>query len=180
MSARAARRPRDADPGPDPRTATPATAVRDVRVRLDPFPRGPDPGDPFPRDQQRSKVPRHRIPTSPPEPATVTVDLSPLDLGRTQRLASNAQWRALLARSGGTCEILGCSIPHQRCRAHHLQYWEHGGPTDLANLLLVCTHHHATLHAGLSAQPSPVGGGHQLRRPDRTPVPVPFRDRLPR
>jgi predicted restriction endonuclease len=29
---------------------------------------------------------------------------------------------------------------------HHVQWWRHGGPTDLANLLPVCQQHHGKIH----------------------------------
>jgi hypothetical protein len=42
----------------------------------------------------------------------------------------------------------GCTAPASWCEAHHLQPWQHGGPTDLPNLaLLLCSHHHHWLHA---------------------------------
>ncbi len=68
-----------------------------------------------------------------------------LDLGRTQRPASAAQKTALLARDGG-CVIPGCTVPGDGCDAHHVQWWTHGGPTDLDNLALVCGRHHTEVH----------------------------------
>lgn len=69
-----------------------------------------------------------------------------LDVGRTFRLATNAQRRALVVRSGGTCEWPGCTISHAWCDAHHLTPWEDNGPTDLANLAHVCKLHHRQFH----------------------------------
>jgi predicted restriction endonuclease len=34
------------------------------------------------------------------------------------------------------------------CEAHHLRHWLHGGPTDLANLALLCRAHHRAVHEG--------------------------------
>jgi HNH endonuclease len=34
------------------------------------------------------------------------------------------------------------------CEAHHLWHWLDGGPTDLANLLLLCRAHHRAVHDG--------------------------------
>jgi catechol 2,3-dioxygenase-like lactoylglutathione lyase family enzyme len=34
------------------------------------------------------------------------------------------------------------------CEAHHLRHWLHGGPTDLANLALLCRIHHRAVHEG--------------------------------
>lgn len=70
----------------------------------------------------------------------------PLWVGRARRRATAAQHRALIARSGGTCEWPGCTTGHQGCRDHHLQFWEHGGTTDLPKLALICQHHHTLIH----------------------------------
>ena len=34
------------------------------------------------------------------------------------------------------------------CHAHHLVHWADGGDTSLANLILLCGHHHRLIHAG--------------------------------
>ena len=34
------------------------------------------------------------------------------------------------------------------CHAHHLVHWIEGGPTSLANMLLLCGHHHRLIHSG--------------------------------
>jgi hypothetical protein len=70
-----------------------------------------------------------------------------LDLGRTQRLASRAQRRALAVRDGG-CVFPGCGRPPAWCDAHHLWHWLDGGPTDLWNLALLCRWHHTFVHEG--------------------------------
>ncbi|MEI2810873.1 MAG: DUF222 domain-containing protein [Nocardioides sp.] len=69
----------------------------------------------------------------------------PLDLGRTRRLFSTAQRKALLLRDG-TCRAEGCSIPGTWTEAHHPDPWSRGGTTDLANALLLCRHHHRRAH----------------------------------
>ena len=92
-----------------------------------------------------------------------------LDMGRTVRLATPAQRKALLVRSAGTCEWPGCTIPHNWCDAHHLHHWEHQGPTDLANLALVCNHHHKRFHrAHYTGLITPTGL--EVLRPDGTPI----------
>ena len=68
-----------------------------------------------------------------------------LDLGRSTRLANRAQRRALRALYS-SCAIPGCSVRYDRCKLHHLIWWRHGGRTDLANLLPLCTHHHTNVH----------------------------------
>jgi len=55
-----------------------------------------------------------------------------LDLGRARRLFSPAQRQALAEQHGG-CAFPGCDHPPSYTEAHHLQWWSHGGPTDLAN-----------------------------------------------
>jgi len=68
-----------------------------------------------------------------------------LDLGRTTRLANRAQRRALRA-TYATCAIPGCSVRFDQCKIHHVHWWRHGGRTDLANLLPVCSKHHHCIH----------------------------------
>lgn len=68
-----------------------------------------------------------------------------LDLGRSTRLASPAQRRALRALYGG-CAIPGCAVRYDRCKLHHVLWWRHGGRTDLDNLLPLCAHHHSKVH----------------------------------
>jgi hypothetical protein len=69
----------------------------------------------------------------------------PLDLGRTQRLASPGQYKALLVRDE-RCVYPGCTIPGTWCEAHHLVWWSRGGSTDIAHLALLCQRHHTTVH----------------------------------
>ena len=68
-----------------------------------------------------------------------------LNLGRNTRLANRAQRRALrgLYRS---CAIPGCTVGYDRCKLHHIIWWNNGGTTDLNNLLPVCSMHHTRIH----------------------------------
>ena len=68
-----------------------------------------------------------------------------LDLGRTTRVANRAQRRALRAWYP-TCAVPGCPVHYDRCKVHHVSWWRNGGRTDLANLVLVCEHHHHKIH----------------------------------
>lgn len=68
-----------------------------------------------------------------------------LDLGRTTRLASRAQRRALRALYS-TCAVPGCAVRFDRCKLHHVVWWRHGGRTDLHNLLPICALHHVEVH----------------------------------
>ena len=78
-------------------------------------------------------------------PAVLGGESLPLDLGRTRRLFSPAQRKALLIRDR-TCRAEGCDIPGTWCEAHHHDPWHTGGPTDLANGVLLCSHHHHQAH----------------------------------
>lgn len=77
-----------------------------------------------------------------------------LNLGRTTRLANRAQRRALRALYP-TCAIPDCDVRFDRCKIHHVIWWERGGPTDLDNLLPVCEHHHQAIHGGWQLALSP-------------------------
>ncbi|WP_173921428.1 HNH endonuclease signature motif containing protein [Agromyces sp. Marseille-P2726] len=69
-----------------------------------------------------------------------------LDLGRSSRLFSAAQKLALLERDGG-CAWPGCMRPPSHTQAHHRRWWKRdSGPTDLANGIMLCTHHHHRVH----------------------------------
>ena len=69
-----------------------------------------------------------------------------LDHGRSRRHASRDQRRALRAMYR-SCGVPGCDRHVADCQPHHIEYWEHGGPTDLRLLLPLCKHHHDRLHA---------------------------------
>jgi hypothetical protein len=68
-----------------------------------------------------------------------------LDLGRSTRLASRAQ-RRVLRGLYSTCAIPGCQTRFDRCKLHHVVWWEDGGGTDLDNLLPTCVKHHHAIH----------------------------------
>ena len=66
-------------------------------------------------------------------------------VGRTTRHATTKQRRAL-AQQYRNCAIDNCDIPYHRTEIHHIKPWEQGGPTDLSNLLPVCSRHHHLIH----------------------------------
>ena len=68
-----------------------------------------------------------------------------LDLGRSTRLANRAQRRALRGLYA-TCAIPGCRVRYSRLKLHHVIWWEHGGLSDLDNLLPICERHHQKIH----------------------------------
>uniref|UniRef100_UPI000A567346 HNH endonuclease signature motif containing protein n=1 Tax=Nocardioides massiliensis TaxID=1325935 RepID=UPI000A567346 len=75
-------------------------------------------------------------------PAVLDGEGEVLDLGRTQRLFSAAQRKAL-ALKYPTCAAQGCTIPARWCEAHHAgDPWCEGGRTDLDDGVLLCSWHH--------------------------------------
>lgn len=71
-------------------------------------------------------------------------DGSVLDLGRSKRTVTATQFRALLIRDRH-CKHPGCTSV-RGLEAHHVVHWIDGGPTDMANLVLLCERHHHLLH----------------------------------
>lgn len=75
-----------------------------------------------------------------------------VDLGRTTRAATADQWRLLRLRDGG-CTWPACDRPPGWCQAHHILWWEHGGPAHIDNL----THHrYVPLHPRVTLLPALV------------------------
>ena len=70
-----------------------------------------------------------------------------LDVGRSYRTAPPKLRHALNVRDG-RCAAPGCDTDPSRCEAHHIDYWEHGGETSLANMVLLCSRHHHQVHEG--------------------------------
>lgn len=68
-----------------------------------------------------------------------------LDYGRATRTIPPAVYTSLVLRDRG-CRFPGCDRPPEWCEGHHIQHWEHGGPTCLSNLLLMCSKHHHVIH----------------------------------
>jgi hypothetical protein len=71
----------------------------------------------------------------------------PIDVGRSKRLATIHQRRALEAVHP-TCAIPDCEVIFDHCNVHHIEYWENGGPTDLNNMVPLCSRHHHAAHEG--------------------------------
>ena len=90
-------------------------------------------------------------------------------------------WNVLLLRDQH-CRWKGCDRPGAWCEAHHVIWWEKGGTTDLANLVLLCSRHHHIAHrAGWATQLAPDGTLHvtdpwgvtRTTRPPATGPPLP-------
>ncbi|MHA6524045.1 HNH endonuclease signature motif containing protein [Tessaracoccus sp. G1721] len=65
----------------------------------------------------------------------------PLDVGRTHRHFTPALRAAITQRDQG-CVFPGCTATPAACQCHHIIPWWTGGPTCLANGVLLCPHHH--------------------------------------
>jgi len=90
-------------------------------------------------------------------PCCLGADGEVLDIGRAKRLITPGQRRALYLRDRG-CAFPGCTRPPRNCHGHHIVHWDDGGPTNLANLILLCEHHHRVVHrAGWDIQLAPDG-----------------------
>ena len=70
-----------------------------------------------------------------------------IDVGRSKRIVPPATRRALDIRDKG-CRWPGCDRPASWSDAHHIVHWIKNGPTDLANLVLLCHRHHWMVHEG--------------------------------
>lgn len=104
-------------------------------------------------------------------------DSVPIDLGGASRLASPAQRRALAVAYRG-CAFPGCDCPPGWTSAHHVVHWVHGGPTDLDNLIPLCSFHHHCVHEGGFTVRREHPGQLAFSRPDGTALEVP-RGRAP-
>jgi hypothetical protein len=114
-----------------------------------------------------------------------------LDVGREHRTATRAQRRALRALYR-TCAHPHCTVPFDNCRIHHIQPWEHGGRTDLRNMIPLCEAHHHQVHEGgwtITMTPNrhttwhhPTGTTQTAspdRQPNRLPTSAPLRSGAP-
>ena len=104
--------------------------------------------------------------------------------GRATRTVNRRLRRALEHRHR-VCVVPGCGAT-RGLHAHHLRHWEDGGPTELANLVLLCPYHHRMHHRGaititgpadeLSVTDNtgrPLSSGSLARPPNGSPPAVP-------
>jgi hypothetical protein len=79
-------------------------------------------------------------------PAVLGGNSQVLDLGRTRRLFTRAQRKALRLKHR-RCRAKGCRVKAAWTEAHHLrQPWAEGGATDLDDGTLLCCFHHHKAH----------------------------------
>lgn len=79
-------------------------------------------------------------------PVVLDGESRPLDVGRVKRSAPPHLRAALLVRDG-KCAFPGCDHPPGTSEAHHVRHWADGGGTEVANMVLLCSHHHTVIHA---------------------------------
>ena len=91
-----------------------------------------------------------------------------IDVGRATRVTSAPRRRGLRIRDRG-CRFPGCDRPANWTNPHHVVAWTRGGPTNLANELLLCYYHHRLVHEG-GWQVIKVGRELRFLPPDRMPV----------
>ena len=105
------------------------------------------------RDRAAHRLRRHIIPIVLNGHGVV------LDQGHARRVATVDQRRALRAMHR-TCGHPACTVRFDDCQIHHVIHWiRQRGPTNLDNLLPLCTVHHHLVHEG---------GWHLTLQPDRT------------
>ena len=108
----------------------------------------------------------------------------PIGVGRATRTVSRRLRRALEHRDR-SCAVPGCGAT-RGLHAHHIRHWEDGGPTELANLVLLCPYHHRAHHRGDITITGPaedlkvtdsdgraLNAGSIARAPNRPPPDVP-------
>jgi hypothetical protein len=97
----------------------------------------------------------------------------------------NRRLRRALEHRQPTCAVPGCGVT-RGLHAHHVWHWEDGGPTELANLVLVCPYHHRLHHQGVititgpaadlivtDSSGRPLSAGSLARPPNLPPPAVP-------
>ena len=95
-------------------------------------------------------------------PAMFSADWSQLALGRT-RNANDAQRLVLAARDGG---CIGCELTFEHTQAHHIDYYDNGGLTNIPNLASLCEPCHRDLHTHGRKIDTPPDGRPRLQPPE--------------
>lgn len=101
-----------------------------------------------------------------------------LNVGRSHRLATLKQRRAVIARQGGECAAPGCHGTH--LEMHHRHWWSDGGPTDIDELVGLCARCHQLVHRRLLTIEKDGHGGFRFLNHDRRLLRREHRQRLER
>ncbi|GAA3751960.1 HNH endonuclease signature motif containing protein [Salinactinospora qingdaonensis] len=86
------------------------------------------------------------------DPASGTV----LDVGRTHRLITPGQRRALQVHHTTCAWHEGCDVPVRYCQGDHVTPWSRGGSTNLANLQPLCRTHNLHKHYQATRHHPPI------------------------
>jgi len=107
---------------------------------------------------------------------------NPLGIGGASQLVPYWLRREVFRRDANTCTFPGCEA-NRFLTPHHVHHWARGGPTDLSNLVTVCSFHHSLVHEygwsvsfddnGSAVWRRPGGRGHDPGpAPPQDPPPV--------
>lgn len=99
-------------------------------------------------------------------PAVFDTKGQQLWVGRKHRSATDAQRAALIIRDK---HCVGCGRSATWCEVHHIEEWSKGGPTDIDNLVLVCTSCHHNIHDDGWTVHRDRNGAYELRPPPPSP-----------
>ncbi len=112
-----------------------------------------------------------------------------LNVGRAQRLATDAQVNALMTMWGHQCAMPGCT--HTRfMEIHHMKEWADGGETNMDNLIPLCSACHSLVTDGwalierqgkqicffMGDGSAFVSDNHSMTRKDNSRKPQPHRE----
>jgi len=173
---RAARQPagstvsaRSTGPSPSGTTATPGSAAALLPALVGVPPVCDEDGSPWPA----SEVARLLCDCSITRVVVDARDV-PVNLGRTQRLFSAAQRRAVAVRDGGGCAYPDCTTPTRHVELHHIRWWDRDiGHTDLEAAFPACSYHHHVIHQRDIAITRTPAGDYLLTYPDGRRVRAP-------
>ena len=98
-----------------------------------------------------------------------------LDVGRSFRLATLKQRRAVNARQGGECATPGCHNTH--LEMHHPIWWSRGGKTSTDNLVGICPRCHHLVHRNLLIITPHERGRFEFTNTDNRPLLKAYRQR---